>query len=136
MHIPPLDPAYLAPCALGRNDIHWYAPSEEPFRIYGLCKTGPDTWRRVPEEVAEATSAGVVSHNVHTAGGRIRFTTDSPFVAVRAKPLNEGGMPHMAMTGIAGCDIYAGSEFRGTAQPALMTGNPYEGLVTDRKSVG
>lgn len=130
MQIPSLDPAFLVPSALGRGDIRWYAPNDAPFRIYGLCKVGKNEWHRVPEDVAQATSPGVADLSKNTAGGRIRFTTDSPFVAVRAKPLHEGGMAHMAMTGIAGCDLYAGTEFRGVIRPELTTGKIYEGIVT------
>lgn len=129
MHIHPVDPAFIAQSALGRGDIRWYAPSEAPFKIHGLCKTAEDTWRRMPEDVAEASSASVAGLNKHTAGGRIRFSTNSPFVAVRAKPLNVGGMDHMAMTGIAGCDIYCGTRFCGTIRPKNMTGEIYETLI-------
>ncbi|MDO4739461.1 MAG: SGNH/GDSL hydrolase family protein [Eubacteriales bacterium] len=129
MHIPALTPAYFAQMALGREDITWYTPDQPPFAIHGLTKTGENTWRRMPEEVADATSESVARLNRCTAGGRIRFSTNSPFVAVRAKPLNEGGMDHMAMTGIAGCDIYCGTTFAGTIRPKNMTGQIYETLI-------
>ena len=53
MYIHPIDPAFIAQSALGRGDICWYAPSEAPFKIYGLCKTAANTWRRMPEDIAE-----------------------------------------------------------------------------------
>ena len=129
MHIPALAPSYFAQMSLLRQDITWFTPDQAPFAIHGLIKTGENTWRRMPEEVAEATSEGVARLNKCTAGGRIRFVTDSPFISVRAKPLNEGGMDHMAMTGIAGCDIYCETEFCGTIRPKNMTGEIYETLI-------
>lgn len=129
MHIPALDPSFFAQMALGRSDITWYTPDQAPFSIHGLVKTAEGVYRRMPESVAEATSTSVAGLNKCTAGGRIRFTTNSSFVAVRAKPLNPGGMDHMAMTGIAGCDVYFETVFAGTIRPKNMTGEIYETLV-------
>lgn len=129
MQIPSLDPSFLSQSNLGRSELVWHAPDSAPFVICGLVQTAPNVWRRMPEEIAQATSASVVGLNRHTAGGRIRFATDSPYVAVRATPLNVGGMDHMAMTGIAGCDVYSGADFMGTIRPKNMSGETYETLL-------
>ena len=50
-------------------------------------------------------NAGVRGLEGHTAGGRIRFKTDSPFIALKAEYwLNN--MPHMPLSGSSGFDIY------------------------------
>lgn len=120
---------FLSGSTITRQDILWRSPINEPFRVYGLCQTAKGVWRRIPEEVAEQVSEGVKRLNFNTAGGRIRFRTDSEYVAVRAKPREAGGMPHMAMTGIAGCDLYVDGVFAGCYQPNNMTGTIYEGLI-------
>lgn len=57
----------------------------------------------------------------HTAGGAIRFRTDSPYVAVRAQLAFLSDMNHMPRTGSAGFDLYRGSgatiEYCKTIQP-------------------
>ena len=57
---------------------------KDPFDIYGLYD--PKTaFVRTPKDVAEATNETVAQIYRQTAGGRIRFTTDSPFIELRYK---------------------------------------------------
>ena len=53
---------------------------DEPFEISGVLL--PDEkepyYRRMPQELADRVSPGVADLNHHTAGGHIRFRTDSP----------------------------------------------------------
>ena len=51
-----------------------------PISLHGFCKP----FRRVPEDVAKATSEGVAEISKFSAGGRIRFRTDSDYVVVHA----------------------------------------------------
>ena len=78
-----------------------------PFSIHGLCNPGDGTpFHRLPVRVAQATNEGVAGLNFHTSGGRVRFRTDSPYLVLQAKMSHVGLMPHMALTGIAGLDVY------------------------------
>lgn len=43
-----------------------------------------------------------------TAGAVVRFSTDSPVIAVRVELTYEEDMPHMPWTGISGVDLYLG----------------------------
>ena len=52
--------------------------TKPPFAIYGLC----EGFRRLPEEVAAATSNEVSELSKMPAGGRIRFKTDSDYVVI------------------------------------------------------
>ena len=82
---------------------------EEPFSIHGLCDphdTKP--YHRIPQEVADATNEGVKWLNLHTSGGRVRFKTSSPHLAVKVKLSGVGLMPHMTLVGTAGLDVYLG----------------------------
>ncbi len=89
------------------TDTVWYPVREAPFRIYGLYSPLDGTrFRRMPEEVAEATSEGVAHLNYNTAGGRVTFATDSPYIAVFAQMHDMVRMPHMPRTGSSGFDIY------------------------------
>ncbi len=58
---------------------------EEPFDLYGLYEPRtPGLFRRMPEEAAQAASSNVLGLSAHPAGGRIRFVTDSSYVALHA----------------------------------------------------
>lgn len=78
-----------------------------PFEIYGLYKPQEgDTFRRIPKEVAEATSEGVAILHTNTAGGRVRFSTDSEYIAIRCTMPNITHFAHMPATGVSGFDMY------------------------------
>ena len=112
-------------------DVCWYDVRQEPFSLHGLyrpCAEGP--FRRLPEKVAHATNEGVEQLALNTAGGRVRFATDSPYVAIHAEMSNVCRMEHMAFTGIFGFDLYCrrdGEEcFLGTFRPPVDLEGGYE----------
>lgn len=74
--------------------------------IHGLYEPyAPGPFRRMPEESARQVSAGVERLALHTAGGRVRFRTDSTYVALRVS--QEGRtMSHMTVLGSSGFDCY------------------------------
>ena len=105
-------------------DIIWRNAGEAPFRICGLYEPqaeGP--FRRMPENVAKRVSEGVAQLALNTAGGRVRFRTDSPYVAIHAEMNSVCRMDHMAFTGIFGFDLYGrkgGEEvYLGTFRPPV-----------------
>ncbi len=91
-----------------RKDTVFYDVRKPPFRIYGLYAplTEP-VFRRIPESVAIAMGSG--AHFLHTnaAGARVRFKTDSPYISVKADMGYSSAMPHQAMAGSLGFDVYA-----------------------------
>lgn len=90
---------------LGKDDIKFHSVHDRPFRIYGLLYMG-GKFRRLPEAVAKTGHETVLEHHACTAGGRLRFMTDSPYIALAAKLPQIGRMAHFAMTGSAGFDMY------------------------------
>jgi hypothetical protein len=66
---------------------------------------------RVPADVAAATSVGVDKLSRESAGGRVRFSTNSPYIAIRAKYLAVGRSPHLTLISSSGFDLYAEGEF-------------------------
>lgn len=119
----------------GEHRAVFYDVRKPPFDIYGLYH--PETepiFRRLPADVAEATSPGVASLAANTAGGRVRFSTDSDFIAIRAVMPDAHRMYHMAFSGSSGFDLYAdtaaGSYFRGILSPAVdFQGGTFEALA-------
>lgn len=104
---------------------------EEPFRIYGLILPNAEDphFMRLPSKVAATVNEGVLSLASCTAGGRIRFRTDSPSVAIRAKMHNIYRGDHFPMTGSAGFDLYADGIYRGTFRPPFEITDGFESRV-------
>ena len=109
---------------------------DEPFAIYGLCDPhGGGAFHRIPQDVADATNEGVKWLNLHTSGGRVRFKTDSPHLAVKVKLSGVGLMPHMTLVGTAGLDVYLGydGEYRYYGSCMTEGGNDAAVRMTENK---
>ena len=83
--------------------LRLYDVREEPFQIYGLYdpKNQPE-FKRMPTEVAQEVNPGVKDLHRHTAGGRVRFSTDSPYIVIKAIMPKVLRMSHMPLTGSHG----------------------------------
>jgi len=89
----------------------WYDVRKAPFQIYGLYDVqNQSVFRRMPYEVASKVSEDVELLSEFTAGGRVRFSTDSPYVALRAAMPEQALMPHMSPSGSSGFDLYVDEE--------------------------
>ena len=93
--------------ASGRTDIKFYDVKGEPFSIYGLYKAKTeDGFKRLPDELAKNVNNGVANLYLNTAGGRVRFSTDSDCIVLRVTFSNLTRFSHMTRLGIAGFDLY------------------------------
>lgn len=113
----------------GRDDLVYINVTEEPFRIHGLFREG-DRFVRLPEKVAKDTNEGVAQLFANTAGGRVRFITDSEYVAIHAETEGIGKMGHFAPSGSAGFDVYADDVYAGTFVPPYDQKDGYDAIVT------
>lgn len=107
MRIDQIDKNLKVESKIDKPDILWFSVRSLPFRIYGLYEPlleGP--FHRLDIEVANATNEGVANLNWHTAGGRIRFMTDSPYIAIQADMPATETMPHITKLGQSGFDLY------------------------------
>lgn len=91
-----------------RPGLTWLNAWEAPFRLYGLQEPQDgEQLRRMPSDIAQAVSSGVDTLNYCTAGGRIRFSTSSPYIAIHlVRGMDFGGMPHFPLTGSHAADLY------------------------------
>ena len=103
--------------SIGEDDVQFYDVRREPFEVYGLYRyrTEPD-FKRMPDDVAAQVSDGVAKLAHNTAGGRVRFCTDSQYVAIKAEMPVMCLMSHMAFTGSAGFDLYIDSPETGLSR--------------------
>lgn len=116
-----------------KNTLDFYDIEQEPFAIYGVFRDG-ENFVRMPKAVSEKVSEGVHALASHTAGGRIRFVTDSQRVAVHCVCFDNAGMGHFAFAGVCGFDMYAEYEgyerYYGTCVPPVDFKGGYESLMT------
>lgn len=113
-------------------DLVYREVREKPFDLYGLYEPHTEgVFRRLPQEVAAATSGSVLSLSTAAAGGRVRFCTDSEYVALHTVLASVYSADHFPLTGSAGFDLYVccGAHYRyyGTFRPA--PGKEYERLI-------
>ena len=119
----------------------WFDARQAPIRIYGLYKPTEGTrFVRIPEPIAEATSNGVREMNLYPAGGRMTFSTDSPYIMVHAVEPTVYVMPHMARSGNSGFDAYIDDgkmqTYCGTFFPNVRESQPYFSSINSRTNYG
>lgn len=100
-----VDKNFKVEAQIKKDGLCFYNIDNAPFKIYGIFREG-HKYRRLPEAVAKSVSDGVYTLHANTAGGRVRFKTNSKNVSIIAKMENPGKMPHFALTGSAGFDLY------------------------------
>ena len=104
-----IDRNFAIQTCLAVDNMKLYDIQEEPFSVYGVFYEN-GKYRRIPEKVAKTVSDGVYELHTHTAGGRVKFITDSSYIAIKAVMPEVGKMPHFALTGSAGFDLYVGKK--------------------------
>ena len=107
MKISEIDKNLAVENTTGLKDLVWLDVKDAPFTVHGLWNTEKGRpFLRMPPDIAAATSEGVRGLSTHTAGGRIRFRTDSPVIALKAVMPDNATMPHITMVGQSGFDLY------------------------------
>lgn len=102
-----IDRNFAVQSAVETNHLKFYSVRNEPFRLYGLLTESVQSpFCRIPGPVAQRVSPGVYGLHGNTAGGRLRFRTNSTKVAIRAKMPGKCLMPHMTFVGSSGFDLY------------------------------
>ncbi len=122
--------------SIGEEDVVFYDVREEPFNVYGLYNyKNEEQFKRLPDEIGLNVNPGVSTLYLNTAGGRVRFCTDSQYVAIKAEMPSMRQMTHMAFVGSAGFDLYldspeAGiSRFFGSFRPSIHAKEGFEAKV-------
>lgn len=119
------------------NDAKFYNVTDEPFELYGLYNPKSEPFfKRMPDEIGLNTNPGVANLYKNTAGGRVRFSTDSDYIIIRAFMPNHTEFSHMTRLGVRGFDLYTDdpesgkSSFYGAFMPPKnMSGDGYEEII-------
>ncbi len=104
-----------------RPGMQLFNVKDEPFRLYGFL----EPYRRIPEATAKAMSNGAYFLHTNTAGGRVRFRTDSDYVVLKSVLPYTCIMPQMTADGSCGFDMYADGEYCGTFAPKITYDTPF-----------
>ena len=107
-----LDKNMIANTTIGDVEVEWHDVRNVPFELYGLYepKISPVFWR-IPHDVAASVNEKIDKISQESTGGRVRFSTDSPFVAIRARFLTVGKTQHMPLISSGGFDMYIDGDF-------------------------
>jgi len=133
-NISKIDENFIVSASLGVDDVMFYDIRNEPFKVYGLYNYVQELeFKRMPDKIARATSEGVGILNRNTAGGRVRFKTSSPYIAIKVKMPSVTFKPHMTLAGSSGFDLYINkkgmSTFYKTFMPPVDMKNGYESII-------
>ena len=112
MRIEDIDRNLRVETGVSEPDLVWLDAREEPFSIHGMFyDEAQGCFVRMEQSVADRVSDGVRWLNRHTSGGRVRFKTDSPYIAIRAE-IGDGGPPpaQIPLAGNSGFDMYLKAE--------------------------
>lgn len=129
-----IDPNFKVTTSLTEADIQFFDVRNEPFKGYGLYEFSEgEQFRRLPEEVAKVTSDGVYDLHTNTAGGRVRFKTDSKYIVIKSVMSNVCNFAHMTLLGTSGFDIYENKNNRSSYIksfiPPTDLKNGYESII-------
>ena len=127
-----IDKNFKTIAKLNLDDERLYNVKENPWCIFGLIYD--DLFRRMPQDIADKVNEGVQALHTNTSGGRIRFRTDSSYVAIHAIMPDNVIFPHMPCTGVSGFDIYVNGNYTKTFIPPTEISKGYEDVYHFEKS--
>ncbi|MBR5528012.1 MAG: hypothetical protein IKV97_03335 [Clostridia bacterium] len=123
-----IDKNFAIETEIQRENLKFTNCDEALFSIHGIYRCG-DKYCRLPEEVAKNVNAGVLEHCTHSTGGRVRFVTDSKYVAIKAILGKISRLSHAPLTGTAGFDMYADGIYVGTFRPPYDMNESFESVI-------
>ena len=106
MDISKIDKNFSMQTTTVEDGMRYYTIPSEPFALYGIYydKTAQE-FTRMDHEISKTVNPGVDGLRNYTAGGRLRFATDSTTFAIRVTYPQLGVMSHMAITGQGGFSL-------------------------------
>ena len=113
MKIEEIDRNFIIKTEITEPDVVWFDAKEAPFTVHGVIYDETEKrYVRMPQKIADTISPGVAQTNKLTAGGRVRFKTDSSYIAIKVVTCQPGFFSQMSRTGSSGLDLYRKYEGR------------------------
>ncbi len=119
-----------------QKDVVWHKVNQEPFSLHGVyyqqsaVENDYGAFMRFPKEVGEKINFNIEWFSSIVTGGRVRFMTNSPYVAVKAIVAAQN--PHRNSNFLAthGFGVYANNTYRGSIAPAnVLPDDAVDGLL-------
>ena len=93
-----LDKNMIVNTTIGDVEVEWHDVRDIPFELYGFYEPQVSPmFSRMPRDVAASVGEKIEKLSLESTGGRVRFSTNSPFIAIRAKFLAVGKTQHMPL---------------------------------------
>ena len=121
-----IDKNFALPTKITREGLVYRDAAE--LDLYGLCRID-GVYRRMKYEDAAAVSENVALISSECAGGRIRFITDSPYIAIFVKYRSVSKVPNYSCTATMGFDLYSSNRYIGCYIPPLDTSELFESII-------
>lgn len=123
-----IDKNFAINATVQKDGLCFYDVKNPPFRVYGLLFEG-GKFRRMPEAIAANISDGVYRLHSCTAGGRVRFRTNSKRIAIQVKLARMGSGIQQPLLGSSGFDLYVGNDHKKSFPPPAGTTDGYESVA-------
>ena len=110
------------PSGVSSNDLVWQNCNSAPFDVRGVFYSEKDkAYMRFPVDEAEKIGLGYMVYSDCSASGRIRFTTNSPKIAIKVTARVAEGVlsSSSSLTNLYGISVYNGRKFMGKIAPEL-----------------
>ena len=92
--------------------VEWIDANDSRFSLHGITyDEEAGRYRRMPQAVASTVNPGVSYFSKYSTGGRLRFKTNSPYIAIKCVLPPEQCLPHMPFTGTHGFSLYINGKF-------------------------
>ena len=129
MKIADLDKNMKIHTSIQEPDIVFRHMDEAPFEVLGVSRY-EDHYIRMDATVAKSVSEPIYNLAQHTSGGRVRFMTDSAYIALSCKVPQANNMYHATRAMQSGFDVYADGVFQYVLASAEGDHiNAYEGIT-------
>lgn len=106
----PIDENMVVKAVEITDDLCLYDVRKPPFSLHGVWYD-TDSFYRIPREVAERVSKNIHDMCDMTAGGRVRFATDSKKIVIKATVRNVEEVTVMTPLAVKGFDLYADGDY-------------------------
>ena len=111
-----IDKNFVVQSTNDREDTVYFKATDPRFEINGVFYED-GKFRRLPETVAKETSWGVLGLSVHTAGGRLRFKTNSKYIILKATGVRKAGRTVRSISSSLGIPCQSANAF--SAKPLI-----------------
>lgn len=123
-----IDERFFVSGKIEKEGVKFYNVDEPPFSVHGIFREN-GKYRRMNEAVAKTVSDGVYALHANTAGGRVRFITNSPYVAIKSKMDSMGMGTNGTVINSCGFDLYADGHYVDTYSPTLNIKDGFESII-------